>query len=135
MSRSLDRSRLVVVVEDHPDTQSAVAEQLRECGFEVAVAGDGITALEIIRQRRPELVYLDLNLPHISGFDVCEQIRADPDLKDVVIVMTSARGTLDVRANALEAGADAYVPKPHDFEQLMAHVRKLSIGRDELSRN
>ena len=134
MPRRLDRSRLVVVVEDHPDTQSAVAEQLRECGFEVAVASDGITALRIIRERRPEIVYLDLNLPHISGFDVCEQIRADPDLKDVVILMTSARGTLDVRANALEAGADAYVPKPYDFDQLLAHVERLSLDRDELTR-
>jgi DNA-binding response OmpR family regulator len=48
--------------------------------------------------------------------------------------MTSARGTLDVRANALEAGADAYVPKPYDFEQLLAQVEKLSLERDELSR-
>ena len=134
MLRRLDGRRLVVVVEDHPDTQSAVAEQLRECGFEVEVASDGLTALAIIRERRPELVYLDLNLPHISGFDVCEQIRADPELKDVVILMTSARGTLDVRANALEAGADAYVPKPYDFEQLLAQVEKLSLERDELSR-
>jgi DNA-binding response OmpR family regulator len=116
----------VLVVEDHPDTQSAVAEQLAECGFEVAVASDGIEALRMIREKRPALVYLDLNLPHISGYDVCEQIRADPELADVVILMTSARGTLDVRAHALEAGANAYVPKPYSLEQILSHVEQLA---------
>jgi DNA-binding response OmpR family regulator len=131
------RSRLVLVVEDHPDTQSAVAMHLAECGFEVAVASDGLTALQFIRENHPALVYLDLNLPHISGYDVCEQIRADPDLKDIIVLMTSARGSLDVRAHALEAGADAYVPKPYSLEQLVASVEELaplSAIADQLSR-
>jgi DNA-binding response OmpR family regulator len=117
---------LILVVEDHPDTQSLVAEHLRQNGFEVALASDGVTAMELIRERRPELVYLDLNLPHISGYDVCEQVRADPDLKDVAILMTSARTTVDVRAFALEAGADAYLPKPYDLEELTSHIEQLS---------
>jgi DNA-binding response OmpR family regulator len=125
MLRSPKRSRLVLVVEDHPDTQSAVAEHLAQLGFEVAVASDGLSALALIRERRPTIVYLDLNLPHISGYDVCEQIRADPELQNVAILMTSARGTLDVRAHALEAGADAYVPKPYSLEQLVSHLERL----------
>jgi DNA-binding response OmpR family regulator len=119
----------VLVVEDHPDTQSAVAEHLSESGFEVAVASDGLAALAMIRERRPTLVYLDLNLPHISGYDVCEQIRADPELEDVFILMTSARGTLDVRAHALEAGANAYVPKPYSLEQLVSHLERLKPAK------
>ena len=127
MPREIDRERLVLVVEDHPDTQSAVAEHLAESGFEVAVASDGLAALEFVRERHPQVVYLDLNLPHISGYDVCEQIRADPALADIVIVMTSARGSLDVRAHALEAGADAYVPKPYSLERLLAQVNDLAL--------
>jgi DNA-binding response OmpR family regulator len=119
------RGALVLVVEDHPDTQSMVAEHLTERGFEVVVAADGITAMQIVRDRRPDIVYLDVNLPHISGYDVCEQIRADPELKDTAIVMTSARHSIDVHAYSLEAGADVYMPKPYNFEQLTEHFERL----------
>jgi len=133
MSSSLSiengRGLLVLVVEDHPDTQSMVAEHLTERGFEVVVAADGITAMQIIRDRRPRLVYLDVNLPHISGYDVCEQIRADPELNDVAVLMTSARHSIDVHAYSLEAGADVYMPKPYNFNELMGHVERL-CGRE-----
>ena len=116
---------LVLIVEDHPDTQSMVAEHLTEHGFEVLVAADGLTAMQIVRDRRPELVYLDVNLPHISGYDVCEQIRADPELEDIAILMTSARHSIDVHAYSLEAGADVYMPKPYNFQQLTEQVERL----------
>ncbi len=117
---STQRSRrgLVLIVEDHPDTRSAVAEHLQEQGWDVAVAADGDTALLLARARRPDLVYLDLNLPKASGFEICEVIRADPILKDVVILMTSARGTVDVHAYSIEAGANAYLAKPYGLDRL-----------------
>jgi two-component system phosphate regulon response regulator PhoB len=115
----------VVVVEDHPDTQSLVVECLEQWGFEVSVASDGIAAMEMIRERRPDLVYLDMNLPNISGYEVCEQIRAEPNLGKVIILMTSARSTVDVQAHALEAGADAFLPKPYTFDRLMSQVQEL----------
>jgi len=128
------RGPLVLIVEDHPDTQSMVAEHLTGRGFEVVVAADGITAMQIVRDRRPRLVYLDLNLPHISGYDVCEQIRADPELEDIAILMTSARHTVDVHAYSLEAGADVYMPKPYNFEELTDQVERLcDRGRERAS--
>src|SRR5262245_60975567 len=74
------RGQLVLVVEDHEDTQSCVAEQLADYGFEVLTASDGESALSLIRERHPALVYLDMMLPNVSGYDVCEEIRADPSL-------------------------------------------------------
>src|SRR4051794_4740464 len=84
------RRRLVLVVEDHPDTQSALAAHLEEQGWEVAVASDGDSALRIARDRRPDLVCLDVNLPAMSGYDVCEQIRTDPALETAKVLMLSA---------------------------------------------
>jgi DNA-binding response OmpR family regulator len=127
------RRRLVLVVEDDPDVQALAAEHLTQRGFDVALAADGHTALRILRESRPELVYLDLNLPHISGYDVCEQIRNDPALRDIAVIMTSARCTFDVRAHALDAGADVYLPKPYDIEELSERIEELLARRETSS--
>ena len=110
------RGQLVLVVEDHEDTQTCVAEQLADYGFDVMTASDGESAMRLIRERRPALVYLDMNLPNVSGYDVCEEIRADPSLQDIRIVMTSAQTTINVHAACIEAGADAFVPKPFQLD-------------------
>jgi len=112
----LPRGQLVLVVEDHEDTQTCVAEQLADYGFEVVTASDGESAMRLMRERRPALVYLDMNLPNLSGYDVCEQIRTDPSLKDIPVVMTSAQTSISVRASCIEAGADAFVPKPFQLD-------------------
>ena len=112
----LPRGQLVLVVEDHEDTQTCVAEQLADYGFEVVTASDGESAMRLMRERRPALIYLDMNLPNLSGYDVCEQIRTDPSLQDIPVVMTSAQTSLSVRASCIEAGADAFVPKPFQLD-------------------
>jgi two-component system, OmpR family, phosphate regulon response regulator PhoB len=108
----------ILVVEDHPDTLDAVGEYLRQRGFDVEVASDGQAAMRIIREKRPDIVYLDMNLPHISGYDVCEQIRADADIRGTGILMTSAQSSFHVKAFCLEAGADAFLAKPFEIEKV-----------------
>jgi CheY-like chemotaxis protein len=112
----LPRGKLVLVVEDHEDTQACIAEQLADYGFEVVTASDGESAMRLMRERRPALVYLDMNLPNVSGYDVCEQIRTDPSLRDIPVVMTSAFTSITVHAACIEAGADAFVPKPFQLD-------------------
>jgi DNA-binding response OmpR family regulator len=116
---------LVLVVEDDPDIRSIVAKHLTEAGFHVCVAADGEMALQLIRAERPAVVCLDLNLPRISGYDVCEQIRADPAIKDTSILITSARNSFDVKVFSLEAGADAYLIKPYGLKQLSGEIARL----------
>jgi CheY-like chemotaxis protein len=123
--KTIPRGHLVLVVEDHEDTKTCVAEQLSDCGFEVVTASDGESALRKIRERRPALVYLDMNLPTVSGYEVCEQIRTDPSLRDIPIVMTSARATITVRAACLEAGADAFVPKPFQLDAITEMISRM----------
>jgi two-component system alkaline phosphatase synthesis response regulator PhoP len=119
----------VLLVEDNPDIQSMVAEHLMAVGYDVHLASDGEVAMQMVRQLLPEVVCLDLNLPRISGYDVCEQIRADPALEHISILMTSARNSLDVRVFSLEAGADAYMTKPYRMEQLAEEIERLFVAR------
>jgi DNA-binding response OmpR family regulator len=119
------------VVEDEPDIRSLVGEHLREAGFDVCLAQDGETAMQLIRHRRPVVVCLDLNLPRISGYDVCEQIRADVAIKDISILITSARNSLDAMVFSLEAGADAYLAKPYGMKELTDEIGRLVESRTQ----
>ena len=124
-STTKDLGRLVLLVEDNPDIQSMVAAHLLEAGFDVCLAQDGEIAMQVIRERLPGVVCLDLNLPRISGYDVCEQIRADLTLQHISILITSARNSLDVSVFSLEAGADAYLTKPYAMKQLTDEIERL----------
>jgi CheY-like chemotaxis protein len=119
------RGQLVLVVEDHEDTQTCIVEQLLDYGFDVVTASDGETAMRLIRERRPALVYLDMNLPNVSGYDVCEQIRADPSLRCIPVVMTSAQTSVAVHAACIEAGADAFVPKPFQLDAFAEMIGRI----------
>lgn len=119
----------ILIVEDHLETQAVVAEYLSQEGFAVMLAADGESAFAQIRENRPILVYLDMNLPHISGYEVCERIRAEPSLSDVAILMTSAQTSRQVEAFCLEAGADAFLPKPFDLDNLATTIRRLISWR------
>jgi DNA-binding response OmpR family regulator len=121
--------RRVLVVEDDPDIRALVVEHLFAAGFDVDQARNGEIALQMIRERAPEVVCLDLNLPRISGYDVCEQIRADVAIKDISILITSARNSLDVRVFSLEAGADAYLTKPFGLDELTDEIELLFEAR------
>jgi DNA-binding response OmpR family regulator len=118
-----------VVVEDEPTQRKQIIDHLTRLGLDVVAVGDGIAALECIRERRPFLVCIDLSLPHICGYEVCERIRAEPELEDVAIIITSGRASLEERAHSYEAGADAYLSKPHSFDKVAKEVERL-IARD-----
>jgi two-component system chemotaxis response regulator CheY len=129
-ARSLPARRFALVVEDDPSERKQVTQHLTHLGLEVLSVADGIAALAAIQERRPDLLCLDLSLPHISGYEVCEQIRNDPALRDIAVIMTSERASLEERAHSYEAGADAYLSKPHTLEKLAKEVNRL-FGSDE----
>jgi two-component system alkaline phosphatase synthesis response regulator PhoP len=112
--------RTVLVVEDEPQIAGIVRDYLRLAGFEVTVAGDGVRALEMARERRPDLVVLDLGLPGLDGVEVARALRRD---SDVPIIMLTARVEEDDRLQGLEIGADDYVTKPFSPRELVARVR------------
>lgn len=122
------RRRLIVVVEDDPTLRELVSEYLVSVGFDVAALANGDGALEMISERRPDLLCIDVNLPSVSGFDLCEHVRGNEQLNDVAILMTSASIFVEARAYAFEAGADAYLRKPFTLEELSRQVVRLLDG-------
>lgn len=115
----------VVIVEDDPEIAKLLKKQLVRLDFDVVEASDGEKALEKISATVPALICLDVMLPNISGYDVCEKIRRDPALANVPILMISARSLPMDRARAFELGANAFLPKPFSSKDLAQLVKNL----------
>ncbi len=104
--------RKALVVEDHPDARALVRTYLLAMGLEVVDVAEGRSAIRALKIDRPDLVCLDLMLPELSGFEVCEFMRSNPELRDIPILVMSARAKPMDRAFAEEVGATAYLIKP-----------------------
>lgn len=113
----------VLVVEDDPHIRLGLCDALGTEGFEVSACADGAQVLSLVQQRRPDLVLLDLMLPHKSGYDLCREIRAAKNR--VPILILSAKGQEIDKVVGLELGADDYVIKPFSLRELLARVRAL----------
>ena len=112
--------KTVLVVEDEPQIAQIVRDYLQHAGFVVVTTADGVEAVTLARQRRPDLVVLDLGLPHLDGLDVARRLRRDTDIP---IIMLTARVEESDRLLGLEVGADDYVTKPFSPRELVARVR------------
>ncbi len=110
----------ILVVDDEPQIRRVMRTTLSSNGYSVIEARSGEEALEITRKERPELVLLDVNMPGMSGLDVCREIR---DQSDIAIIMLTVRDTEHDKVLALDAGADDYVVKPFSIEELLARIR------------
>ena len=121
----------VLLVEDEARVADFIRRGLKAEGWQVEHAGDGITALELLYDRRFDVVVLDLMLPGISGRDVCQRMRARSD--HTPILMLTALGSIDERIAGLRLGADDYLPKPFDFEELLARLTALQRRSQEFS--
>ena len=114
----------VLIVEDEQDIAGLIKHTLERGGeAEVDVVGSGDAALKAVTDRPPDLIILDLNLPAVSGFEVCRILRSRPDLPRVPIIMLTARTSEDDRGSGLDHGADDYVTKPFSLRELSARVR------------
>ena len=115
-------TRTVLVVDDEPTLLETLAYNLGQDGYKVVTASDGRAALDQFRDKRPDLVILDLMLPELSGMEVCRAIRAE---SDVPILMLTARDDELEKVVGLEIGADDYVTKPFSLRELQARIRAL----------
>lgn len=118
----------ILIADDEPNIVIPLEYLMKREGHEVLVARDGTQALETIRRERPDLVLLDVMMPGLSGFEVCQTVRADEALAGVRIVMLTAKGRDADVAKGLALGADAYVTKPISTRDLARRVRELLQG-------
>jgi len=115
----------ILVVEDDPILRAQIKDHLEESAFKVLTAANARGAYDQLASATPDLVILDLVLPDSSGYEVCEHIRRDPKTKDVPVLVVSARLLPSHRAQAEEAGATAFLPKPYQRRELMKQLRAL----------
>lgn len=121
----------VLVVEDEPNIVDSLSFLMKQAGFEVAIARDGEAAMRMMQSRVPDLVLLDVMLPRRDGYEVCREIRARAEWKDVRIVMLTAKGRELDRRKGLQLGADAYITKPFSTREIVRRVRELlGVGPD-----
>lgn len=116
---------LIFVVDDDRDVAEAIERLLRRVGYEVAVAYRGADALALARQRRPDLVVLDIVMPGMSGIEVCRHMRAVPGLDRIPVLFLTGRSAISDKIEGYEAGADDYLTKPFDLRELELRVKAL----------
>ncbi len=118
-------SKTVLIADDEPNIVISLEFLLEQAGYQVMLAYDGQEALEAIERQPPDLVLLDVMLPRLSGFDVCQKIRENPQWQHMRIVMLTAKGREVEISKGLALGANAYITKPFSTQELLAQVGAL----------
>src|SRR5947209_19139101 len=118
-----ERPARVLVVEDDDAIAQVLQRSLRMEGYDVKIAGDGVSALDQAHAFLPDLVILDLGLPRLDGLDVAKTLRRGED--DVPILVLTARDAVESRVEGLDSGADDYLVKPFERQELLARMRAL----------
>jgi DNA-binding response OmpR family regulator len=119
----------ILIAEDEPSILESLDFILRRAGWTISAVTDGEAALEAVRRLRPRVLVLDVMLPKRSGFEVLKQIRADPELHALRVLILTAKGQQQDRRIAEEFGADVFVTKPYANAEVVSAVRQL-LGRD-----
>lgn len=117
------KSERILVVEDDEATASAIEFSLEQEGFDCDVAYDGEVALEKVKAFPPDLIVLDLKLGKVSGYEVCEALKGNQDLKNIPIIMLTAMASEIWKLSGMMAGASAYMTKPFEMENLIQRIK------------
>ncbi len=116
----MNERRRILVVDDEPQITRVLRTSLSSQGYDIRVANDGETALEIMKDWTPDLVITDLSMPNMDGLELCRRLRLSTKIP---IIVLSVRGEEKTKVRALDSGADDYVTKPFGIEELLARVR------------
>lgn len=128
-ARMTDQTTRILVVDDEADLVSVLRFGLEAEGFAVLDAADGEEGLAKAHQHRPDLMVLDLMLPKLDGYKVCRSLKFDDRFKDMPIIILSARSGAQDRQLALDMGADDFVTKPYEMQDLITRIQSRLKGR------
>ena len=121
----------VLVVEDEPNIVDSLSFLMKQAGYRVWIARDGDTALRMVASETPDLVLLDVMLPRRDGYQVCQEIRANPEWSGVRVIMLSAKGRELDRRKGIALGADDYITKPFSTREIVERVQRTLNADDE----
>jgi putative two-component system response regulator len=124
------RAPIVLIVDDIQANRELLEGLVRHLGYEVRQAADGIEALEAIAAEEPDLVLLDVDMPRLDGLTVCARLKADPQRRLIPVVLLTAHIDRDLRIRGIEAGADDFLTKPFDAQELLVRCKVLLRDRE-----
>lgn len=116
---------IILIVDDEPYILRSLSFVLERAGYRVVTASDGEAGLTKIRELHPSLVFLDIMLPHKNGYEVCAEVKGDPQLADIHVVMLSAKGQQIDRERGMLGGANDYMTKPFSPREIVQYVRNI----------
>ena len=116
----------VLVVDDIRDNVTMLAAHLKNNGYETIPAYNGVDALKIAINEQPDLIMLDVNMPQLSGLDVCVQLKSNPKTEMIPVILVTAHSEASEVVKGFEAGADDYLIKPYNYLEMLARVRSIS---------
>jgi DNA-binding response OmpR family regulator len=119
----------ILIADDEPNILITLEYLMKREGYAVSVARNGLEALDKLRRERPTLVLLDVMMPSKTGFEVCQEVRADDELKDTLILILTAKGRDTDVAKGLALGANDYITKPFSTKELARKVRELLAAK------
>jgi len=119
------RRHSLLLVDDDPEILALLQAKLKDQPFEIFTAAEGESALNIIRTQKPDLIVLDISLPGLSGLEICRSLKADKNTREIPIIMLSARSEEIDRVLGLEFGADDYVTKPFNPQELILRINSV----------
>jgi DNA-binding response OmpR family regulator len=129
----MPRPKKVLICDDEPYIVESVSYVVRKAGYEPVVAEDGEEALEAGLREKPELIFLDIMMPRMTGYEVCRRLKEDPETRNTYIIMLTARGQEEDERKALEMGADEFMTKPFSPRKMRAKLIEI-LGDGENSR-
>ena len=121
----------ILLVEDNELNRDMLSRRLLRANYTVLTAADGVEALRVIREQRPDVVLLDMNLPVKDGWTTCREVREDPAIANTRIIALTAHAMGEDKARALAAGCNDYATKPVDFPELLEKISQLAPGDSE----
>jgi two-component system alkaline phosphatase synthesis response regulator PhoP len=119
------KHKKILIADDNENIRSALTYLLEDEGYTLFLAKDGAEALRKVREISPDIMFLDIIMPEINGYDVCRTIKNDPDLKKTYVIMLTAKGQTDERERGKEIGADEYVVKPFSPMEILAKINNI----------
>lgn len=117
--------KTILIADDNENIRDALTYLLEDEGYELLLAKDGADALRKVRERKPDILFLDIMMPEMNGYDVCRTIKNDPNLKSIYVIMLTAKGQVAEQERGKEVGADEYIVKPFSPMEILARVKIL----------
>ncbi len=118
----------VLIIDDDITVQRLLEFILRKFEVDILIAGDGDAGIKLAKEEKPDLIFLDVMMPSKSGIEVCREIKSDPDLRGIYVVMLTAKGEETEIKDMFDSGADEYVPKPFSPSEISEIVKKVING-------